>query len=898
MKQSGHGVGLASGSGSRPARDDPSTVAGKLLAREKTAIKRKRLTKAQMRWNREFTIKTCTYTDGQGRSVPAPLGTSDQSPSPSHRDSSGMYKSSAALQPFSDDLTIDGYSPRKRSRTSASEATLGYPRVLPTPQISSSFAKLDNALIRELIGLFFAHCESARLIFHKPMFTAALTHGVALSLMFDGAGRLTCEPSLAIAQALCLLHVHETRLGDMTASSMRYHDLIIQVCDHLGVHSSEDTLRPVLGPTSAHIEAAINKECLRRVHWLVYLLDIFVSVYARGSRQWLMADPHPRLPCDEATFEMAVGTTSAEYLSLSSSQAPDVSEMGHFIRVAKIWAQLEFALEDMNSKSHVRDLEICLKAWEASLPSHLHFGDEMLIIKRSMLATSSSNDVWCWANVHMYRALCALLLHKAKVNEGMASSDATCADRSATQPISLTASVLDEMQAGADPESEYRDMVLAWPAKTLQEIVCMFGERAKSNLILGTIIRFIVKHCRHDNGEFLEGLHDLENLWGACVEALAGSAASSTSIDNSSLHAEDPVAPAPTPMAEGAYDNYLDYDEDPARRSTCRQGSLAPRMPFVVPTSPLQAHATLPDSTSIVQPSGLLGYIHRHQSSVGGEEALNINRHMAPLSNSQPVESHSPSGHQYRGKTPGSRFRTSYSPPLLLPRLLPHNATVSHSQGQTSTARRFELRSPSASSQRPFQSLASQPSDARSHLPGPLNASQNGRAYDEADGTQLAWQKTYLSKYRPSTAIADPRPLPSPRSNGLVGEIWKDSSSYGSTFTANSAAHSKYPPLPTFTVPLVPRQVIYRPQRAESTSFDSTGASGIVTQLVGPVICTQPGAVRRSAVSDTVPWDTHHCPVAHSCKVGFREPSHRRSSMMPIERPWWIVVGRMRRHGS
>ena len=98
------------------------------------------------------------------------------------------------------------------------------------------------------------------------MFTAALTHGVvppylvyamcalaaplsmqphlrtvptrcagrpyaleALSLMFDGAGRLTCEPSLAIVQALCLLHIHETRSGDMTASSMRYHGALLHL---------------------------------------------------------------------------------------------------------------------------------------------------------------------------------------------------------------------------------------------------------------------------------------------------------------------------------------------------------------------------------------------------------------------------------------------------------------------------------------------------------------------------------------------------------------------------------------------------------------------------------------------------------------------------------------------
>ena len=45
----------------------------------------------------------------------------------------------------------------------------------------------------------------------------------ALSLMFDGAGRLVCEPSLAVAQALCLLQIHDTRVGGATAWNMRYH---------------------------------------------------------------------------------------------------------------------------------------------------------------------------------------------------------------------------------------------------------------------------------------------------------------------------------------------------------------------------------------------------------------------------------------------------------------------------------------------------------------------------------------------------------------------------------------------------------------------------------------------------------------------------------------------------
>ena len=134
------------------------------------------------------------------------------------------------------------------------------------------------------------------------------------------------------------------------------------------MHSNEDPPRPALSSASAHTEAAINRECLRRVYWLMYLLDILVSVYVRGPRHWLTADPRLRLPCDETAFEMAVGTTPAgewccvlvcwrirrpiltsaeEYLYLPPPQTDNASEIGNLIRVATIWAELEFALEDV-----------------------------------------------------------------------------------------------------------------------------------------------------------------------------------------------------------------------------------------------------------------------------------------------------------------------------------------------------------------------------------------------------------------------------------------------------------------------------------------------------------------------------------------------------------------------
>lgn len=109
--------------------------------------------------------------------------------------------------------------------------------------------------------VFFTHCHPARLIIHKPTFTANLAHNrvpsyllhavcalaaplskqphlrttpsrfagqpfaqEAQSLMFDGAGRLICERNLATAQALCLLQFHDIKTMDGNVQwDSRYH---------------------------------------------------------------------------------------------------------------------------------------------------------------------------------------------------------------------------------------------------------------------------------------------------------------------------------------------------------------------------------------------------------------------------------------------------------------------------------------------------------------------------------------------------------------------------------------------------------------------------------------------------------------------------------------------------
>ena len=109
--------------------------------------------------------------------------------------------------------------------------------------------------------VFFTHCNPHRLIFHKPSFSSALASdavppyllyavcalaapwarelrvraqermprlaGVPFFLaarraMFDGAGHLLAPPTLATAQALCLLEMHEVAASHSWTGHYRY----------------------------------------------------------------------------------------------------------------------------------------------------------------------------------------------------------------------------------------------------------------------------------------------------------------------------------------------------------------------------------------------------------------------------------------------------------------------------------------------------------------------------------------------------------------------------------------------------------------------------------------------------------------------------------------------------
>ncbi|KAJ3923093.1 hypothetical protein F5877DRAFT_74684 [Lentinula edodes] len=120
-------------------------------------------------------------------------------------------------------------------------------------------------------------------------------------------GVLVLPASLYTAQTLCLLTVYEllaweqkpstvarnfTRAGGSTdqdpklisPQGERFRQLTLQMLQELGVHKpTYPLLTPV--PSQAFIEESIEKECVRRIFWLIYILDCMREIYYQGEGQ-------------------------------------------------------------------------------------------------------------------------------------------------------------------------------------------------------------------------------------------------------------------------------------------------------------------------------------------------------------------------------------------------------------------------------------------------------------------------------------------------------------------------------------------------------------------------------------------------------------------------------------
>ena len=206
--------------------------------------------------------------------------------------------------------------------------------------------------------------------------------------MFDGAGRLVCEPNLAAAQALCLLQMHDILTKEPNAVwGSRYHDLAYRIVEALGVHSPEHpTLTPV--PSPEFISASLEREAIRRIFWYIHLIDVKASIYFKKPITFTAAELRLRLPVDETSFELGVHSTlpgaspplftlipfflvlsfslhcfrrstftnhriCIEYLHLPAVRTQYASEFGHLIRIMTIYAKVELIIDNLNGKSEV-----------------------------------------------------------------------------------------------------------------------------------------------------------------------------------------------------------------------------------------------------------------------------------------------------------------------------------------------------------------------------------------------------------------------------------------------------------------------------------------------------------------------------------------------------------------
>ncbi|KAF8074981.1 hypothetical protein FPV67DRAFT_1475647 [Lyophyllum atratum] len=451
-----------------------------------------------------YASKTCTYTDASGqrldndqRALQPSTSTNPLPPSRDHQDDDTRKPQSN--HPPQNEI------PRKRFRNELGNAvpTEDISACLPLPIMDSSITggidrpapvDLDHSLTRELTNLFFTHCHPARVIIHKPTFAANLAHNrvpqyllhavcalaaplskqprlrttpsrfagkrfaeEALSLMFDGAGRLVCERNLATAQALCLLQVHDLKIKDKNMVwNSRYHDLALQLHEY-------PTLTPV--PSPEFIQASIERE-------------------AYGMRL--------RLPVDETSFELGVHSTLPEYLYLPAVRMRYASEFGHLIRVVTIYAKVENALDELsdpdtssNAAKALLDAEQMMDSWATSLPEHLRFSEQSLQVQQSMFETSSNTGAWAWCCMHVIHASSALALNLA---------------RQRPQRV---------------PKSEP-----SWALRTLDLIMEMLGDRVKHSILMGSALWPLIKYCQRDDAQIRTWCAEYEDAWGTRIRDL------------------------------------------------------------------------------------------------------------------------------------------------------------------------------------------------------------------------------------------------------------------------------------------------------------------------------------------------------------------------------------------
>ncbi|KAF9042647.1 hypothetical protein BDZ89DRAFT_1156203 [Hymenopellis radicata] len=493
-----------------------------------------------------FASKPCTYTDSTGRPVPPPR-LPDPQPQPQPQPQPASSQPSYQFPQSQPQSSYAASSARKRSHSECDPETL------------------DPLLTRELTNLFFAHSHPVVSIIHKPTFTAALSHNqvprylvnavsaiaarhskqpslqvkparcagrrfqdAAIALMFDSSGRLTAPANLQTAQALCLLSTYEIVAHDDYKfdkngkdkshsgwiSGERFRALTLQLIESMNVHTPENPLLSST-PSSAMVTETLERECIRRIFWLVYVVDCVRGVWfgwtgggmshsspsteglsiGGGVMGFSEAELHLRLPADETSFEMGVVHQSLpEYLYLPAVRTHYASEFGHLVRVITIHQKVESALDVLarpETKKVVADCERLLEEWSCSLPPHLLFSKQCVSVQKSMFETSSNLGAWCYALIHIYHATSSLALIVAR-------------QRLAEQSRTI-----------------YNIPDLDFIMERIYSIMNMLGSRAKYSFIQGSVLWPLIKYLdMAKDPQVMLWLEDYEDLAGVRMERL------------------------------------------------------------------------------------------------------------------------------------------------------------------------------------------------------------------------------------------------------------------------------------------------------------------------------------------------------------------------------------------
>lgn len=491
-----------------------------------------------------FASKKCTYTDASGRPVPAPRprkGDNTDAPADPRQASYATYPDGTqghqpsftvhALQNDETQVDPDEDIPsRKRFRpdlgqsTSPIETSLRGLAPPPLPSTERSLER-DPSLTRELVHLFFAHRQPQRMVIHEPSFHHALTHGLvpsylllsicalaaplsqrpcfkeggsrfagevffqeAVSLMFDKDQNLICERNLATAQALCLLQLHDR----MAKSSWRgqYHVYAFEIIEQLGVYQADN---PILtpAPSPEFIDASIERECARRIFWLIHITDVLGSVLYQRPMLAEESQLKLRLPVDETTFLFTVHDAIPEYLDRPSPLSR--SETGQLTRVLSIHGKIEKTMEQFENResgkhpvSALLDLDNKLNAWYGSLPDSLCFTDENFATQMALFATNSNMGAWCFCVMHIIHCSCVYALDHARKRCRTA------------------------MPGGPTGAHE-----------RLYKILAALGDRAKKSILLALAIWPLFKYSKERTSKLYEWSGQVEEMFGVRIPDLA-----------------------------------------------------------------------------------------------------------------------------------------------------------------------------------------------------------------------------------------------------------------------------------------------------------------------------------------------------------------------------------------